>query len=106
MRPASSSATAAIWVSRNLPIGPGGTLGRSQKTKSTSLATRERSRSTLRVRRSSARSGGSRPATTIDHISAVERAGLHGLAEGQKVSFEEKSDPRRGKSNAENLKTL
>jgi CspA family cold shock protein len=27
------------------------------------------------------------------HISAVERAGLHGLAEGQKISFEEKSDP-------------
>jgi cold shock protein len=40
------------------------------------------------------------------HISAVERAGLHGLAEGQKVSFEEKADPRRGKSSAENLKAL
>jgi cold shock protein len=40
------------------------------------------------------------------HISAVERAGLHGLAEGQKVSFEEKTDPRRGKTNAENLKAL
>jgi len=40
------------------------------------------------------------------HISAVERAGLHGLAEGQKVSFEEKSDPRRGKTSADNLKTL
>src|SRR5271168_5576134 len=40
------------------------------------------------------------------HISAVERAGLHGLAEGQKVSFEEKADPRRGKTSAENLKTL
>jgi CspA family cold shock protein len=40
------------------------------------------------------------------HISAVERAGLHGLAEGQKVSFEAKTDPRRGKTSAENLKTL
>jgi CspA family cold shock protein len=40
------------------------------------------------------------------HISAVERAGLHGLAEGQKVSFEAKVDPKRGKTSAENLKTL
>jgi cold shock protein len=38
------------------------------------------------------------------HISAVERAGLSGLAEGQKVSFEMKSDPRRGKTSAENLR--
>jgi len=37
------------------------------------------------------------------HISAVERAGLSNLAEGQKVSFEVKVDPRRGKSSAENL---
>jgi CspA family cold shock protein len=37
------------------------------------------------------------------HISAVERAGLSGLAEGQKVKFEIKADPRRGKSSAENL---
>jgi CspA family cold shock protein len=40
------------------------------------------------------------------HISAVERAGLHGLAEGQKVSFEEKTDPKRGKTSAEKLGTL
>jgi CspA family cold shock protein len=40
------------------------------------------------------------------HISAVERAGLHGLAEGQKVSFEAKADPKRGKTSAENLKTI
>ena len=40
------------------------------------------------------------------HISAVERAGLPGLAEGQKVSFEAKADSRRGKTSAENLKTL
>ena len=38
------------------------------------------------------------------HISAVERAGLSGLAEGQKISFEVKTDPRRGKSSAENLR--
>jgi cold shock protein len=30
------------------------------------------------------------------HISAVERAGLSGLAEGQKVSYEIKMDPKRG----------
>lgn len=38
------------------------------------------------------------------HISAVERAGLSGLDEGQKVSFEVKADPKRGKSSAENIK--
>ena len=31
------------------------------------------------------------------HVSAVERAGLPGLAEGQKVSFELKTDKMRGK---------
>ena len=30
------------------------------------------------------------------HISAVERAGLSGLAEGQKVQFELKTDSMRG----------
>jgi cold shock protein len=40
------------------------------------------------------------------HLSAVERAGFHGLAEGQKISFEAKADPRHGKASAENLKTL
>ena len=38
------------------------------------------------------------------HISALERAGLSHLNEGQKVSFDLKTDPRRGKSSAENLK--
>ena len=38
------------------------------------------------------------------HISAVERAGLSSLAEGQEVSFELKTDPRRGKTSAENLR--
>ena len=38
------------------------------------------------------------------HISAVGRAGLSVLADGQKISYEVKVDPRRGKSSAENLK--
>ena len=38
------------------------------------------------------------------HISAVERAGLSSLNEGQKVSFEAKKDPMRGKTSAENLR--
>ena len=37
------------------------------------------------------------------HISAVERAGLSGLGEGQKVNFEIKTDKMRGKASAENL---
>jgi cold shock protein len=37
------------------------------------------------------------------HISAVERAGLSNLTEGQKLSYEIKVDPKRGKSSAENL---
>ena len=37
------------------------------------------------------------------HISAVERAGLSGLAEGQKVNYEVKTDKMRGKTSAENL---
>lgn len=37
------------------------------------------------------------------HISAVERAGMHTLAEGQKVSFEVVQDKRSGKNAAENL---
>ncbi|HET9904399.1 MAG TPA: cold-shock protein [Xanthobacteraceae bacterium] len=37
------------------------------------------------------------------HISAVERAGLFGLNEGQKVSFEVVADRRTGKASAENL---
>jgi CspA family cold shock protein len=38
------------------------------------------------------------------HISAVERAGLSNLSEGQRISFEIKVDPKRGKSSAENLR--
>ena len=37
------------------------------------------------------------------HISAVERAGLSGLVEGQKINFEVQQDHRTGKSAAENL---
>ena len=37
------------------------------------------------------------------HISAVERAGMRSLVEGQKVSFDIVKDERRGKSSAENL---
>ena len=40
------------------------------------------------------------------HISAVERAGLTGLREGQKVEFELVTDKRNGKQSAENLKTV
>lgn len=39
------------------------------------------------------------------HISAVERSGLSGLAEGQKVSFDLQKG-RTGKSEATNLKPL
>lgn len=38
------------------------------------------------------------------HISAVERAGLGSLVEGQKVSYEEQLDAKRGKTSAENLR--
>ena len=40
------------------------------------------------------------------HISAVERAGMAGLKDGQRISFEEKRDPKRGKTSAENLKAV
>ena len=38
------------------------------------------------------------------HISAVERAGMSTLNEGQKVSFDIVADRRNGKSSAENLR--
>ncbi|MDK4724966.1 cold-shock protein [Rhizobium phaseoli] len=40
------------------------------------------------------------------HISAVQRSGLSGLQEGQKVSYEIVQDRRTGKSSADNLKAL
>jgi cold shock protein len=38
------------------------------------------------------------------HISAVERAGMSSLNEGQKVSFDLVADRKTGKSSAENLR--
>ncbi len=38
------------------------------------------------------------------HISAVERSGMRGLAEGQKISYELETDRRTGKQSAGNLK--
>jgi CspA family cold shock protein len=40
------------------------------------------------------------------HISAVERAGMDRLIEGQKVEFELVSDRRSGKMSADNLKRI
>jgi cold shock protein len=37
------------------------------------------------------------------HATAVERAGMRGLAEGQKISYEVESDRRTGKESATNL---
>ncbi|MER0240109.1 cold-shock protein [Fulvimarina sp. MAC8] len=37
------------------------------------------------------------------HISAVERSGLSGLTDGQKVSYELVADRKSGKMSAENL---
>jgi CspA family cold shock protein len=39
------------------------------------------------------------------HVSAVERAGMRGLVEGQKVTFDIETDRRSGKSAATNLQT-
>lgn len=40
------------------------------------------------------------------HISAVERAGLRNLIEGQKVSYEIQTDKRSGKDAAGNLQAV
>jgi CspA family cold shock protein len=37
------------------------------------------------------------------HVSAVERAGMRGLAEGQKITFDIEADRKSGKSAATNL---
>ena len=37
------------------------------------------------------------------HVSALERAGMSGLAEGQKLTFDIEADRRSGKSSAANL---
>ena len=40
------------------------------------------------------------------HISAVERAGMRTLNEGQKVSYELETDRRSGKQSADQLRAL
>ena len=40
------------------------------------------------------------------HVSALERAGISDLREGQKLDFELASNPKSGKMSAENLKLL
>jgi cold shock protein len=40
------------------------------------------------------------------HISAVQRSGLTGLADGQKVSYDISQDKRSGKSAADNIKPM
>jgi CspA family cold shock protein len=40
------------------------------------------------------------------HISAVERAGLYDLQEGQKLSFELTADRKTGKKSADQLKAV
>lgn len=40
------------------------------------------------------------------HVSAVEQAGLTGLAEGQKISYEIAVDRRSGKSSATRLQVV
>ena len=40
------------------------------------------------------------------HITAVERAGLGSIEEGQKLSYEVKTDERSGKSAADNLQAV
>jgi CspA family cold shock protein len=40
------------------------------------------------------------------HISAVERAGMYDLKEGQKLNFDIVPDRRTGKSSADNLKAV
>lgn len=37
------------------------------------------------------------------HISAVERAGMRTLKEGQKVNYDVQRDPKKGKESAANL---
>ena len=40
------------------------------------------------------------------HVSAVERAGMHSLNEGQKIAYDVVSDRRSGKSSADNLRNI
>lgn len=40
------------------------------------------------------------------HISAVQASGLQGLADNQKVEYELREDPRKGKSSAADLRLI
>jgi CspA family cold shock protein len=40
------------------------------------------------------------------HISELERSGISTLNDGDKVSFESKMDPKKGKPNAVNVKRI
>ena len=40
------------------------------------------------------------------HVSAVERAGMTTLNEGQRLSFDVVKDPKKGKTNAQNLRAV
>jgi CspA family cold shock protein len=40
------------------------------------------------------------------HISAVERAGMHSLQDGQKISYDMEQDRRSGKNSAGNLRAV
>ena len=40
------------------------------------------------------------------HISAVERAGMNALNEGQRVAYELFTDPKRGRTSAEQLRAV
>ncbi len=39
------------------------------------------------------------------HVSAVERAGMRSLVEGQRISFERTTDSRSGKTSADQLQS-
>ena len=59
------------------------------------------------VKRASASSNPTKAgADVFVHISAVERAGLNDLREGQKVSYEITKDQRTGKASADQLKEI
>ena len=40
------------------------------------------------------------------HVSAIERAGMATLNEGQRLSFDVVKDPKKGKTNAQNLRAV
>ncbi|MGJ4859590.1 cold-shock protein [Labrys sp. La1] len=40
------------------------------------------------------------------HVSEIEKAGIHGLHEGQKVAYELATDRKTGKTKAGNLKVV